>query len=123
VTALIASVEASARIESQEMNDAAKREHDSQTTDSSGSETAGRSTARAIIARALHGLSAPLVEQIAKHQAGIRWWGGLGSLAAGVGLMAGGLGPLGFSLILVGVAVLVAELERSGQAPSDRKRK
>ena len=111
VAALIASVEASARIESEEMNDAAKREHDSQTTDSSGSETAGRSTARAIIARALHGLSAPLVEQIAKHQAGIRWWGGLGSLAAGMGLMAGGLGPLGFSLILVGVAVLVSQLE------------
>jgi len=105
------------------MNDAAKSKRDSQTSDSSGSEPAGRPRARPFIARALHGILAPLVDRIAKHQAGIRWWGGLGSVAAGMGLMAGGLGPIGFSLILVGVAVLVTQLERSGQEPSHRKRK
>lgn len=105
------------------MNDAAKSKRDSPTSDSSGSEPAGRPRARPFIARALHGILAPLLARLAKHQAGVRWWGGLGSLAGGMGLMAGGLGPIGFSLILVGVAVLVWELERSGQDPPDRKRK
>ena len=49
-----------------------------------------------------------------------RHWVALGGLAAGLGLLAGGLEPVGLSLALVGAAVLLGEMERSGPQRASR---
>jgi hypothetical protein len=64
----------------------------------------------------------PAGRAIARHQVGLRRWGGLAAVATGVGLMAGGLDPLGFSLIVVGVAVLLVEVDRAGRESPVKKR-
>lgn len=63
------------------------------------------------VAKKLRPFAAPLLECIAPHRITIRRWGGLGGLAVGLGLMAGGLGPLGLSFIFAAVAVLLLGLE------------
>ena len=63
--------------------------------------------------RALRKLGESLLKRVVKHQAKIRRWGGLSGLALGIGLMAGGLEPIGFSLILLGTAVLLLDFERA----------
>jgi len=72
----------------------------------------GREAGRAGVMPALRKLGAPVLERVIKHQAKIRRWSGLSGLAVGIGLMAGGLEPIGFSLILLGTAVLLLELDR-----------
>ncbi len=58
--------------------------------------------------------SGPRVRRwVGKHRATIRRWAGLGALALGVGAMAGGLEPLGLSLILLGTAQLLVVFEKT----------
>jgi len=56
--------------------------------------------------------SGPLHEWIIKHHGKLARWSGISGLALGVGLMAGGLEPIGFSLILLGTAVVLLEFDR-----------
>jgi len=72
----------------------------------------GRKADRAGVTSALRKLGEPLLEWVIKHRAKLRRWSGLSGLALGIGLMAGGLEPIGFSLILLGTAVLLLELDR-----------
>ena len=62
----------------------------------------------------------PALRRKTSREIGIRRWSALGSLAAGLGLMAGGLEPVGLSLSLVGAAVLLGEMERSGLQRASR---
>ena len=105
------------------MNDAAKQQDDSHAPDRRVTGARWFKKARRRVARALRAFADPVLQPLAKHQARIRRWGGVGGLALGIGFLAGGLEPIGLSLILVGVAVLLVEFERSGQATSERKRK
>jgi hypothetical protein len=58
-------------------------------------------------------LYAPAFKRLGKHQVQVRRGAGVGGLALGIGFMAGGLEPIGLSLILVGTAMLLAEIERA----------
>jgi len=96
-----------------------KKQADADAADSGESKPTWRGAAREAVAAYLRELFAPVTKWLIRHQVKARRFGGLGSLAAGVGFMAGGLGPLGLSLIFVGVAVLLVELEISRRPPSD----
>ena len=64
----------------------------------------------------------PILKLGARHQYGIRRWGGLGGVALGIGLMAGGLEPMGLSLILLGTAQLLVVFEKTHPWGDDRPR-
>ena len=72
----------------------------------------GRNAGRAGAMAALRRWGKPLSKLAAKHGAKLERWSGISGLALGVGLMAGGLEPIGFSLILLGTAVLLVDFDR-----------
>lgn len=105
------------------MKDATKKPADCEPRPSEASPTACPRRLRAAVVRCLRGLFSPLVRALAKHWGKVRRFGGLGALAVGAGFMAGGLGPLGLSLIFVGTAILLLAREQSRPAGSDRQPK
>lgn len=95
------------------MNQAAGQPHDDpEAADERPPPENGRKAGRAGVTAALRRLSGPLREPLVRHQAKIRRWAGISGLALGVGLMAGGLEPIGFSLILLGTAVLLVDFDQ-----------
>jgi hypothetical protein len=105
------------------MTKRAKKQRDAEAPKRSAPRARWRQIVRGAIARFLGRLFAPLIRPIVKHQVQARRFGGLGSLVFGAGLMVGGLEPLGLSLIFVGTALLLVELEESRPAQSERQRK
>jgi hypothetical protein len=105
------------------MKDAVKKPSETEAPDRSASKATWRTLARNYLAGRLRPYTAPLLERIVRHQVTIRRWGGLGGLAIGLGLMAGGLGPLGLSFVFAAVAVLLLELEERRRGRDDGARK
>ncbi len=105
------------------MTAAANKQPDADAEDRSESKATSRRGLRKAIARYFGDLLAPLTKRIVKHRVKVRRFGGLGALAVGVGFMAGGLGPLGLSLIFAGTAILLLDREQSRPAGSDRQPK
>ena len=96
------------------MDDDAGQPHDhSEAADQRLPQKKGRKAGHAGVIPSSGKLGEPLLERLVKHPAKIRRWGGLSGLALGIGLMAGGLEPIGFSLILLGTAVLLLECDQS----------
>ncbi|HUT92053.1 MAG TPA: hypothetical protein VMY37_21340 [Thermoguttaceae bacterium] len=92
------------------MDEAARQPHDHfEAPDQRLPQEKGRKAGHAGVVHALRKLGEPLVKRVVKHPAKIRRWSGL---ALGIGLMAGGLEPIGFSLILLGTAMLLLEFDR-----------
>jgi hypothetical protein len=105
------------------MTKPARKQRDADAPKRKASRRRWRRIVRRATARFLRRLFAPVIRPIVKHQVVARRFGGLGSLVFGAGLLVGGLGPLGLSLIFVGTALLLVELEESRPAPPEQQRK
>ncbi len=105
------------------MTSPANKQPSADRPDRDASKPAWRDALRQTIAAQVRELFAPLRKWLARHRVKVRRLGGLGVLVVGAGLMAGGLGPIGLSLIFVGTAALLLELDQDQRGPADRQRK